>query len=324
MVEWFSSNELLLNIDKTDYLNFGPHYNRIYIKGEHDLTELHDALPQFLFEDSFQEEGDPSHIELNKKGEFILHELSKVCPKFIFNECIQMPDKSIISEPPNVKYLGVYFDNELRFKRHIDITCCKINRMVGILWKSEHLNLEAKKMIYHSLVESHLNYAIVAWGSHFARNIVVSYSIDHVPEILKQLSYTQNKIIRAVFRKPKFDKSKQEYTSNSPLYKELEVLKICDLYYFNLACIAHNFFYDKDLPEKIAENFTKKSDISNVSTRNSQIDLYYKTPKLVSSYKKPSVASTMIWNSLPTPIRQIPGKNKFKNKLREYFLNKYA
>ena len=60
-----------------------------------------------------------------------------------------MPDLRNISEPSNVKYLGVYFDNDLRFKRHIDITCCKINRMVGILWKSEHLNLEAKKMIYH-------------------------------------------------------------------------------------------------------------------------------------------------------------------------------
>ena len=122
--------------------------------------------------------------------------------------------------------------------------------MVGVLWKSEHLNIEAKKMIYHSLIESHLNYAISSWGSHFARNIKGKFELDHIPKILRQLSSTQNKIIRAVFRKPKFDKVSQTYTSNSPLYKELEVLKIYDLYYYNLACIAHDFFYDRYFPEK--------------------------------------------------------------------------
>ena len=33
VVDWFSSNELLLNINKTDYLHFGPHYNKVYING---------------------------------------------------------------------------------------------------------------------------------------------------------------------------------------------------------------------------------------------------------------------------------------------------
>ena len=51
VVDWFSSNELLLNFDKTDYLHFGPHYNKTYIKGEYDLTELHCALPNYLFHD---------------------------------------------------------------------------------------------------------------------------------------------------------------------------------------------------------------------------------------------------------------------------------
>ena len=179
-------------------------------------------------------------------------------------------------------------------------------------------------MIYHSLVESHLNYAICVWGSHFARNIIGTFELDHIPEVLKQLSATQNKIIRAVFRKPKFDKVNQTYTRNSPLYKELEVLKIYDLYYHNLACIAHDYFYDRYLPDKIAENFMKKSEISSShNTRNSQIDLYYTVPKLISSYKKPSIASSIIWNSLPTEIRLIPGKNRFKNELKEYFLSKY-
>ena len=158
VVDWFSSNELLLNIDKTDYLHFGPHYNKVYVnKGEHDLTELHDALPQFLFEPYNWEEGDPDHREINKKGEFILQELYKVCPRYLLNDCISMPDGSIVTEPDTVKYLGVYFDNKLSFKKQIDVLCCKLSRMVGIFWKSEHMNMESKKIVYHGLVESHLN-----------------------------------------------------------------------------------------------------------------------------------------------------------------------
>ncbi len=74
VVDWFSSNELLLNFSKTDYLNFGPHYNKVYVKGEFDLTEFHSALPLYLFDDDNWEPGDPNHIESNKRGEYVLYE----------------------------------------------------------------------------------------------------------------------------------------------------------------------------------------------------------------------------------------------------------
>ena len=80
-----------------------------------------------------------------------------------------MPDGSKINELNNVKYLSVYFDNNLKFKRHIDIVSCRLNRMVGILWKIKHLNTETKRVIYHALVESHLNYGILVWGSVIAK-----------------------------------------------------------------------------------------------------------------------------------------------------------
>ena len=323
IVDWFSSNELVLNFDKTDYLLFWPHYNKCYDKGEHDLTDMHVALPQFLFSDPFHEPGDPSHQEVNKKGEFVLSELAKVCPKLMLEEFIIMPDGSQINEPPYVKYLGVYFDNNLKFRHHINLLCSKINRIVGILWKSEHLNLETKKIIYHALVESHLNYGILAWGAPLAKNIVSNANSDHIPQNLKLLSSTQNKVLRAIFRKPKYDKITHSYTSNTLLFNKLGVLKLTDLYYFNLACLAFEFFHDKKLPEKIADNFTRSSDVSVVETRGSKIDLYCKTPRLTSTFKKPSVAASLVWNSLPAQIRQIKSKNNFKTKLKTYFLDKY-
>ena len=52
VVDWFSSNELLLNFKKTDYLNFGPHFKNVFEKGEHDMTELHEIAPLFLLVES--------------------------------------------------------------------------------------------------------------------------------------------------------------------------------------------------------------------------------------------------------------------------------
>ena len=84
---------------------------------------------------------DPDFHELNKKGEFILHDLHKITPQYILEESIEMPDGTTILEPDNVKYLGVWFDNSFKFTHHIDILTCKISRIVGILWRSQHLTI---------------------------------------------------------------------------------------------------------------------------------------------------------------------------------------
>ena len=62
------------------------------------------------------------------------------------------------------------------------------------------------------------------------------------PSGLEQLAYTQKKIVRAIFRKPNFNKDNHSYASNTSLYK---ILKLYDLYYFNLACLAHDYFHCK-------------------------------------------------------------------------------
>ena len=281
------------------------------------------AAPVYMFLVDGLDPGDPDHIEVNRKGEFVLQELTKVCPDYMFKEWITMPDGSEIFEPENVKYLGVYFDSKRTFKKHVDIVNCKINRLVGILWKSEHLTFETKRMVYLSLVESHLNYGILTWGSTFARNITGSFDIDHIPINLQQLVYTQNKVIRAIFRKPKYDKIQKTHTSMSPLYKVLKVLKLCDLYYFNLGTLAYNFFYDNDLPDKLAEKFTKKVDITDVRTRGNELELYYKTPRLVSTLKEPNMAAAAFWNTLSNELRSIESIHSFKSKLKEYLINNY-
>ena len=58
-------------------------------------------------------------------------------------------------------------------------------------------------------------------------------------------------------------------------------------------------------------------------TRGSKFDLNYRAPRLSSTFKKPSIAASMMWNSLPDELRKIKGTKYFKMQLKRYFINKY-
>jgi hypothetical protein len=67
-----------------------------------------------------------------------------------------------------VKYLGVWIDNRLKFRDHIDFLIKKCSAIVGILYKLKNvLPFSVKRVIYYSLVHSHFAYACEIWGHTF-------------------------------------------------------------------------------------------------------------------------------------------------------------
>ena len=195
--------------------------------------------------------------------------------------------------------------------------------MVGIFWKCDHITIETKKTIYHSLVESHLNYGILIWASNFSKNLTENYKIDHIPKNLQNLNTTLNKVIRAIYRLPKYNKQNKTYTSNTPLYKKLGVLKLHCLYYYHLALICHDYFYSINFPDKISQSFTLKENVSCRSTRSNELELYYTSPRLHSTYKKPTLAAAMLWNMLPLEIRKYKIKQTFKFHLKNHLIENF-
>lgn len=320
VIDWFSSNQLLLNIDKTDYTCFGPNYNKIYEKGDYDLFELHTVAPKFLYEFEDKHYTGPSAEEINKKGEFILYELHEITPNIYLNEYLINSDGDMISNNENVKYLGLYIDSRLKFNYHISITSCRISRMIGTFWKSPELDVKTKKILYHSLVESYLNYGILIWASEFSKNLMTDTNYDRIPCNLKKIISVQNKIIRAICRKPKFDKNTQTYTKSTPLYNQLKVLRLKELYLYNLGILVYEYYYNNDSPKLITEKFKKQNTPQN--TRSNNLNLNYDVPKYIKSYGKPSIAGSILWNSLPNDIKMIDKKNTFKQKLKSYLLDK--
>ena len=321
VVDWFSSNSLLLNVNKTEYIFFGPHYAKKYDKGEHDLVDLHYTAPVFLFDHHDPHYDGPNHIQVNKKGEFILQDLHSITPRYFNHEHIIDNEGNITESNDKVKYLGIYIDEKLHFKYHINIVCCKINKVVGTLWKCLHLDIETKKIIYHSLAESHLNYGIVTWSSELGKNLMLEKDMDHIPERLLPVRTAQNKVLRAVFGKSKKDKNTNEYTASSPLYKELDVLKFHDLYYYNICILVYDYFKCDDFPDAIRDIFIQPPQV-NYELRNDKC-LTYKVPNQNNAYRKPSIAGTIMWNKLPEKIRNSQSKTSFKKALKKHFIDKY-
>ena len=72
----------------------------------------------------------------------------------------------LINRVNSTKYLGMHLDNKLNWDTHISKLESKHSCYSGKFYRiREYLSTNELKMIYFSLVYSHLQYAIGAWGS---------------------------------------------------------------------------------------------------------------------------------------------------------------
>ena len=93
------------------------------------------------------------------------------------------------------------------------------------------------------------------WCSELSKNLMSEKDLNHIPDRLLPIRTSQNKILRAIHGKAKKNKVTSEYCASSPLYKQLNVLKFHDLYYFNLCILAYDYHNAKLFPEAIHEKF---------------------------------------------------------------------
>ena len=67
---------------------------------------------------------------------------------------------------PRTKFLGVWLDSDLNWKKHISTVLLKINRNKNLLKISKNfLDSDCKKIIYYAHIDSHVNYCLSTWGN---------------------------------------------------------------------------------------------------------------------------------------------------------------
>jgi len=65
-----------------------------------------------------------------------------------------------------LKYLGIILDYQLNFKQHISKITTQVAKATGTLWKARKFLPEKSLLnLYHTLIQPHLLYGIITWGS---------------------------------------------------------------------------------------------------------------------------------------------------------------
>ena len=115
------------------------------------------------------------------------------------------------------KFLGVFIDEKLFWKQHIDIVSSKISNSIGVLYKSRDVSRkQCLKQLYFTLIH---NYANIAWAS-------------TTKSKRERLYRCQKHAARVIYHK-------DWYTHASPLLNDMKALNVFKLNTFNILCFMY-------------------------------------------------------------------------------------
>ena len=186
-------------------------------------------------------------LNMNKTKYMIFHAINKsiegIIPNLVING-IQ------IHRVNSFNFLGLNLHENMSWKTHTEFVANKLAKYSGVLNRIKHfLPIDVLRKLYFSMVQSQLQYGILAWG------------FDH-----SRLDKLQKRIIRII--------TQSKYKSHcDPLFNALEILKIKDL--FELNCLKFLYNFKKGLLPKYFMSFrcSPRSSIHDHDTRYaSQID----------------------------------------------------
>ena len=133
-------------------------------------------------------------------------------------------DNVKLEQVKSFNFLGLTINDQLDWSLHTNNICKKLSRNIGILRRLKtQLPFEILKMLYFSLIHSHLSYMILVWGH------------DHAELLLKQ-----KQALRVIH-------SKHYLCHTDPLFKSAKIIKVNDLHTQSLLKFCRKYV-NADLP----------------------------------------------------------------------------
>ena len=209
------------------------------------------------------------------------------------------------SEIPAIRFLGVFFDQNLNFKHHISLISEKLSRALYILRSVKNtLSTEYLTSLYYTIFHSHLIYAIPIWSS------TLSSNFDNIYKL-------QKAAIRII--------NGEKYNAHTePLFISSKILPLPDLCNYFKIQFLHRFT-QKFLPISFNDTWVR-NDIRNVGEneillRNSTA-IQIPFSRLASSDRQPLIAFPRLWEQFPDiRIKFIRKISEFDEKLKTFYLN---
>ena len=229
-----------------------------------------------------------------KKTKYILFRPTIAYPQFITEQIyVNGQEVERIGNNQNEKafqFLGIYIDETLTWKYHIEKVCSKIASSNYIINKVKHtLTKFTLKTLYSTLIQSHINYGLSIWGS--------SYSIGRVQK-------AQQKSIRIIHNKA--------YNSHTePLLKNSEILNVHDQYKLNVLTFMYELKHKK-LPNSF-NNLNYFTEQGRPQTRQHTMANFNRCRTTYTSLL-PWHKFPRIWNELDSIHQELASLSIFKKK----------
>jgi hypothetical protein len=262
---WFRSNKMAINTAKTKFIVFRTRGQRI---------DPEDCISIF----NNNEMGQPE------------------------NPSILIPITRVHNDRVEIffKLLGVLFDEYLSFDDHISHLCGKISKSLYCLNRVKNfITQNALKMLYFSMVHSHLSYCINVYG---CANLT---SLN--PLKLKQMA-----AIRIVS-----NAGHRDHTN--PLFKQLGILPLNELLKYSILKFMHNFSHKK-LPLSFHEMWiTNRERNPNLALRNAD-NLYIPAHNYATLKRLPLFSFPKVWNE-DTNLKENPSLRVYLKSVKSALLN---
>ena len=243
--DWFNSNSLTLNVEKTKYILFRSKQKSVNTSG---------------------------NIELNKKT---------------------------IPQVKSIKFLGIVLDEFLDCNLQVKHILSRVAAGNYSLSMAKNiLPIESKLLLYFSNVQSHLVYAISAWGPLLKKGD------------LKCIKKQQNKSLRLIYNLGR-------RTHLEPFYRKGNILDVEKLIKCSLLKISYRYM-NNTLPLRITNLFNLTNHEYLTRNRNSLRPMQHTTHLYNKSFLG---QSPNLWLSISRDLKNITNIVSFDKKLKKYLVN---
>jgi hypothetical protein len=207
-------------------------------------------------------------------------------------------NNTAIEQVNSVKYLGVIIDSNLSWNDHVSTLCKNLSFKVSQLSRARNVvNRNMMLIIYNSIIQPTIDYAITVWGHTTMTNI-------------NKIQRLQNLAARIVTNN--FD---YVNTRGIDIVKQLKWMNVSErIIYFErllmFKCI-HGM-----APEYLCNQVTMEIEVRNVNTRSHDMNVYIPFPNNEISKKSLFYSSAKNWNSLSAETKEIFTIDNFKRHMK--------
>ena len=153
-------------------------------------------------------------------------------------------ENNVLEQADHTKFLGVYIDQHLTWKPHVNFIAAKISKSVGLLYKAKYyLPSTSLLTLYYALIYPYLTYCNLIWASTYVTN-------------LQRIYLLQKRAVRAI--------SEADYKASSkPLFANLKILDVFSIYSLQVSSFMY-LYHNDALPIAFTQIFILEIRLINI------------------------------------------------------------